>query len=105
MSYCPLPKDWPESAKPKPVAPTEFDRRLAREFPVGTAQATVVSSIKGMGFVIVGPCDEDHSIKFARFDQTGYGPYLFPLTAFVFWKDDATHRIVWVRGSVSYTGP
>jgi len=102
-SYCPVPKDLPEIAKPKPVAPTEFDKRLAHEYPPGTSEASVVSSLKSLGFEVDGACKEDNTIRYAHYLQRGVG--LVSLGADVFWKVDAKREIVWIRGSVSYTGP
>ena len=76
-----------------------LNRRLALRFPKGTESAVVLSSLNDLGFRPAGVCQRDGSIRFARFDSPGTFLHLYPVTAMVYWKVDAKHRVLWVRGS------
>jgi hypothetical protein len=111
-NVCPWKADDPALAKeflPKisPPGEVEFTRRLSAAFPVGTSEDRFLSEIKNIGFGPVNHCDTDPTIHFARFDEKVQSSFdfHFPLTAFVYWKSDAGHKLLWTKGNVSYTGP
>ena len=84
-----------------------MEQRLDREFPPGTAEEKLLTSLREQGFQVMAPCDGDTTIYCAVFAQKGggglWGPY--PIFATIAWKIDSLGRIVWSKANVSYTGP
>jgi hypothetical protein len=95
-SYCP---GETSAATIEQTTSSGLNRRLALRFPKGTESAVVLSSLNDLGFHLAGVCQRDRSIRFVRFDSPGTVMHLYPVTAMVFWKIDAKHRVLWVRGS------
>ncbi len=91
---------------PKTSNPTEFDKRLAHEFPSGSRESSLLGTLAALGFQPSSPpCGKDASIRMSRFTQSGGGGLSFPMTAFVFWKVDRHGDVLWVTGDVGFTGP
>jgi hypothetical protein len=104
---CPYRQELKSVERPpriEPAGATEFDERLSTMFPRGSDSSQLGEALRKMNFMIEGTCETDASIKFARFDQAGLGNYLFPLTAIVYWKVDSQGKVVWTKGSISFTG-
>jgi hypothetical protein len=102
---CPVPEALRDVL---PIADTpEFNRRLSREFPAGSMEGHLITTLEQIGFKMIGGCKDDPTIHIARFDQTVSTLDLFPtpLTAMVYWKTDARKNVVWTKGFIAYTGP
>jgi hypothetical protein len=104
VSACPLPPDLARLGM-IPADASEFNARLARMFPTGLPEARMVETLSTLKFEILHACEFDSSIRTARFDQHGFGPYMFPLWAGVYWKVDLDGNIEWTKGFIAYTGP
>ena len=80
--------------------------RLTRLFPNGSDASRLERSLKEQGFRLSSPCSGLPAIHRGEFRQTGggfYGPY--PIFAQIVWEQNDMGRIVWSKGTVSYTGP
>ncbi len=96
---CPrTPED--EQRYPQALSP-EFNARLARRFPQGSAEKALVSELATDGFRPAGSCETDPSIKFLVFDSKGRGAP--QVSATVYWQADLSGRITWTKGFVAYT--
>ena len=107
-SACPVPPKLQASVTRLGLADSpELDRRLQVEFPTGTTERDLVTKLQMMGFHTIGHCENDHTIRIARYDQANQPNIFlfFPMTATVFWKVDENANIVWSNGFVFYTGP
>jgi len=89
--------------RPFRVSP-EFNERLMQEFPPGTTEDRLVTSLVGQGFGGVSPCEADSSIRSVEFNQHGGGMAVFRIGATVFWKVDSANTIIWTKGFVIYYG-
>lgn len=106
MKGCPI-------APGGPPAPTlggpsstsaDIDRRLKEHFPPGTPQILLVQYLKERGFRIQPPCPGYPNIRSAFFtDITLLSPIKYTSAA-VYWKHDASGRVVRAWGFVDY-GP
>lgn len=88
-------------AGPEAISP-ELNQRLNAQFPDGTPATKLVSALVSQGFAQTAPCANDKTIRHAVFRG---GRSIFETWAEVAWKEDSDGRIVWVKGSVAYTGP
>lgn len=106
---CP-PRDAVEArlnaASPEALSP-ELTERLVRQFPVGGDAGRLERTLRDQGFQQVrAPCATAPAIRLAEFRQRGggfYGPY--PIFAQVAWEQNGAGRLVWVKGTVAFTGP
>lgn len=105
---CP-PKDKLEADRWKPseeALSPELMARLSGQFPVGSPASRLEQNLKQQGFIVRRPCNEIPTIRVGEFRQSGGGldgPY--PIWAQVAWKQDATGKIMWTKGTVAFTGP
>jgi hypothetical protein len=84
----------------------ELNDRLNHQFPAASDARQLGRALRDQGFEMISPCRNDASISRAEFRQGGggfYGPY--PIFAQIAWKQDQAHRLIWVKGTVSFTGP
>lgn len=84
--------------------PSEIDKRLAVEFPVGASGYEVATTLINQGFNVEGSCESDATIRRANYFQKGKGFLPYDIYAGVYWKLDDKQRIVWIKGSVGYSG-
>jgi hypothetical protein len=96
---CPRSPD-DEQRHPQALSP-EFNARLAKRFPQGSAEKALVSELAADGFRPAGSCETDPSIKFLAFDSKGRGAP--SVSATVYWQADLSGRITWTKGFVAYT--
>jgi hypothetical protein len=89
--------DHPSGSEGSP----ELNRRLNAQFPAGSSASALASTLAAQGFVQVKPCATDGSIHRAKFVG---GWSMVETWSLVAWKQDTEGRIVWVKGSVAYTG-
>jgi len=89
-----------EKRYPQGLSP-EFNARLAKKFPQGSADKALVSELAADGFRPAGSCEADPSIKFLVFDSKGRGAP--NVSATVYWQADLSGRITWTKGFVAYT--
>jgi hypothetical protein len=67
---CPVPADLRAGATKLGLADSpEFDRRLQKEFPAGSPESHLIASLTKIGFHVRKPCEDDHTIHIARFDE------------------------------------
>jgi hypothetical protein len=91
----------PETASHSP----EMVLRLKRSFPVGTAVSRLREGLVQQGFQLSKPCSPDGSIGWAWFQQSGgNGVTAMPAYGSVYWKEDASGKILWVTGDIAFTG-
>jgi hypothetical protein len=84
----------------------ELMERLTRQFPVGSDASRLERNLKEQGFSLRLPCDGLSAVHLGEFRQRGgglYGPY--PIFAQIAWEQDDAGRIMWTKGTVSFTGP
>jgi hypothetical protein len=82
----------------------EFNSRLENAFPQGSPEEALIDSLTGQGFVLIGQCKADSTIRFLSFHAEGSGFLPYATNAQVYWQADANGRIVWTKGFVRYTG-
>jgi hypothetical protein len=91
----------PETASYSP----EMAKRLKRLFPVGTTSKNLRDWLLKQGFTLNGPCSSDGSISWAWFRQSGgNGITVMPAFGSIYWKEDASSKLVWVTGDIGFTG-
>jgi hypothetical protein len=99
---CPLPKELSGTTVNSTLALSpELNQRLQQEFPPGSREDALVSSLVRQQFQIQSPCRDDNSIRVARFQQHGG---LYPMTADVYWKTDQDNNVIWTKGFIQFTG-
>jgi hypothetical protein len=76
----------------------EFNARLARTFPPGSSEQSLIDTLKKEGFGPPGKCDSDHSIKWSEFRLNGN-----EVVAQDYWKTESNGTLVWTKGFVAYT--
>ena len=84
----------------------ELMERLARQFPAGSDASQMERILKEQGFSLRLPCDGLSAIRLGEFRQKGggfNGPY--PVFAQIAWEQNNAGRIMWTKGTVSFTGP
>lgn len=79
----------------------ELNRRLNAQFPAGSSASALASTLAAQGFTRIEPCANDATIHSATFVG---GRSWVETWSQVAWQQDAEGRIVWVKGSVAYTG-
>ncbi len=84
--------------------PSEFDQRLMNEFPTGSNGYHLIKILVAQGFNLNGHCKTDPTIRKASFFQRGKGFLPYDISAWVYWKIDDQNRVLWVKGSVGYSG-
>jgi hypothetical protein len=80
--------------------------RLARQYPIGSDASRLKRNLEEQGFSLSVPCKGLSAIHRGEFRQRGggiYGPY--PIFAQIAWQQDEAGRIMWTKGTVSFTGP
>ena len=77
----------------------EFNARLERRYPPGSADTILVSELTAAGFKSAGVCKSDPNIKILAFDDKVTIPNV---VAEVYWQTDSNGRIVWTKGFVRY---
>lgn len=83
----------------------ELTERLAHQFPTGSDAGQLERSLLSQGFrVIRAPCPTAPAIHLAEFRQTGGGFFAYPIFAQVAWEQNDAGRLVWTKGSVTFTG-
>lgn len=103
---CPPQPDAVSMTKLDEAASPEVRNRLAHQFPPGTPERVLETTLAKQGFITAKACESDPSIHRATFSQRGggfWGPY--PAFAWVAWKVDAEGKVVWTKANVAYTGP
>lgn len=108
QGVCPFPTDDPALAKHfaariDPPGEIEFTNRLLAAFPPGTREDSFLSGIKKLGFQVKGHCDHDRTIGIAFYDEKPTFK-IVSLSAFIYWKANADHKLLWTKGNVGYTG-
>jgi hypothetical protein len=81
-----------------------FNSRLVRDFPPGSSEGVLISSMTAQGFVPSGKCRSDASIHIASFHANGRGFLGYATDAQVYWRADQNGRVIWTKGFVAYTG-
>ena len=79
--------------------------RLRRQFPTGSNASLLERRLRQEGFSFRLPCEGLPAIHLGEFRQSGgglHGPY--PMFAQIAWEQDDAGRIIWVKGTVSFTG-
>ena len=79
----------------------ELNRRLNAQFLAGSSASALASTLAAQGFARIQACATDATIHSATFVG---GRSWVETWSQVAWKQDAEGRIVWVKGSVAYTG-
>jgi hypothetical protein len=79
--------------------------RLTRQFPVGSDASRLERGLAEQGFSLRLPCDGLRGIRLGEFRQTGGGFLAYPIWAQIAWEQDDAGRIMWTKGTVSFTGP
>jgi hypothetical protein len=82
----------------------EFNSRLEKSFPPGSAEQALIDSLEKQGFVLNGHCKSDPTINEASFHANGTGFLPYATIAAAYWQADAEGRIVWTKGFVRYSG-
>lgn len=85
----------------------ELGRRLEREFPPGSNAKHLAERLQELGFVTIGPCRGDSTVRAAMFRQHGgflFRPGGLSMTATIWWKVDDADRLIWAKGMVFYDG-
>lgn len=82
----------------------EVEQRLRDQFPPGSDDQRLISSLTAQGFSLVKPCETDQTIQRASFFQKGTGILPYDIFASVYWKIDDQRHIIWTKGFVSYSG-
>lgn len=84
----------------------ELMERLTRQFPVGSDASQLEHNLNEQGFTFRLPCDGHSAIHLGEFRQRGggfYGPY--PIFAQIAWEQNNAGEIMWIKGTVAFTGP
>jgi hypothetical protein len=89
-------------AKDQALSP-ELNERLQRQFPPGTPQERLISTLAKQRFEPPVPCSDDKTIRSARFYQSG-GLLAYDTRAEIFWKVDQANNLVWTKGFIFYVG-
>ncbi len=82
----------------------QFNVRLMREFPPGTAEAYLVEELVKIGFSRPQNCKGDLATRSAFFRQHGGSLRHFAMGASVFWRIDDSGNLIWTKGFVEFDG-
>jgi hypothetical protein len=93
---CPRNPDFESS--PSALSP-EFNARLERRYPPGSADTVLISGLTAAGFKSAGVCRSDPSTKILAFDAKNTIPNV---VAEIYVQADSNGRIAWTKGFVRY---
>ena len=92
----------PETASHSP----EIVARLRASYRPGSSASQLRSNLLRQGFTIHNGCSTDRSVSWAEFRQKATNGLDTYTAAFgtVYWRQDATGRLLWATGDIAYTG-
>jgi hypothetical protein len=99
------PPDSPSQRPEDEALSPELTERMRRAFPPGSDARRLEATLRNQGFHFRSDtCSSD--VRVAEFGQTGggfAGPY--PMFAQIAWSEGADRRLLWIKSTVSFTGP
>ena len=90
------------AAKDQALSP-ELNERLQHQFPPGTPDERLISTLAEQHFERPVLCKNDNTIRSAKFYQQG-GLLAYSTRAEIFWKVDQANNLVWTKGFIFYVG-